>query len=272
MRGPWQGAWGQSGEILCLCGGAMSRIPAEGGPATPIPSGKGATVISHPYFLQDGKRFLVRVGGEKSSIQLATLGSMERRMVLDDAASAPILATTPQGKTYLLYLRESDLFGQEFDEHSGTLPGRPVLVVSDVGRVGGGGMVATVGVSPSGILAYQAGRESQASQLTWFDRSGKPMDSLPVDASGRTQQISPDGSWVAVSRIGASGGRSIWVTDLARKAPSPVTFGRGDTSPAWSPRGRRLAFGRSLGKDAGVHIVDVTDASKDQFLEGAVGT
>jgi hypothetical protein len=35
-----------------------------------------------------------------------------------------------KGKTYLLYLRESDLFGQEFEERSGTLRGKPVLVVS----------------------------------------------------------------------------------------------------------------------------------------------
>jgi hypothetical protein len=56
-------------------------------------------------------------------------------MVLDDAFTAPILAPTPQGKTYLLYLQESDLFGQEFEERSGTLRGKPALVVSDVGRV-----------------------------------------------------------------------------------------------------------------------------------------
>jgi len=83
-------------------------------------------------------------------------------------------------------------------------------------------------------------------------------------------QISLDGSLVAVSRIGASGGRSIWVTELARKSPSPITFGRGDVSPVWSPRGKRLAFLRLAGKEAGVHIVDMTDASKDQFLKGAV--
>src|SRR5262249_48106718 len=161
--------------ILCLCGGAMSRIPAEGGLPTPIQMGKedrpGLALGMFPYFLQDGKRFLVRVVGEKSSIQLATLGLTERRMVLDDADSAPILAPTPQGKTYVLYLRESDLFGQEFDERSGTLRGRPVLVVSDVGRFRIGGMIPTVGVSPAGILAYQAGLESEAGQLTWFDRS-----------------------------------------------------------------------------------------------------
>src|SRR5262249_8687861 len=37
---PWQGAWSQNGEILCLCGGAWSRIPAEGGLPTPIQLGK----------------------------------------------------------------------------------------------------------------------------------------------------------------------------------------------------------------------------------------
>jgi Tol biopolymer transport system component len=267
MTSPDQGAWGQNGAILAFIGGAMSRIPAEGGLPTLIQRRK-EDLITHPYFLQDGKRFLVSVHGEKSSIQLASLGSTERTMVLDDTDSAPILAPTPQGKTYLLYLRKSDLFGQEFEERSGTLRGKPVLVVSDVGRVGFGASRAAVGVSPAGILAYQTAGEFATGQLTWFDRSGRPVDSLPVEASGMSPQISPDGSLVAVHKSGASGG--IWVTDLARKSPSPITFGR-DVYPVWSPRGKRLAFLRLGGKEAGVHIVDVTDASKDQFFEGTTG-
>jgi Tol biopolymer transport system component len=268
---PWHGAWSQNGEILCICGGALSRIPAESsGPTMALPRREEGTEISHPYFLQDGKRFLVRVAAEKSSIQLATLGSTERTMVLDDTDSAPILAPTPQGKTYLLYLQESDLFAQEFEERSGTLRGKPMLVVSDVGRVASPPIRAAVGVSPAGILAYQTGGEFATGQLTWFDRSGRPLDTLPADASGRNPQISADGSLVAVSRIGASG-RSIWVTDLTRKSPSPVTFGRNDVSPVWSPRSKRLAFLRAVGKEAGVHIVDATDASKDKFFEGTIG-
>jgi Tol biopolymer transport system component len=269
--GPWHGAWSRSGEILCFCGGAISRIPAEGGLPTPISRGEEKAAISFPYFLQDGKRFLIHHGGGgKSSIQLAALGSTERSMVLDDTFSAPILAPTPQGKTYLLYLRESDLFGQEFEERSGTLRGKPDLVVRDVGRVAYGAFRGAVGVSPAGILAYQTGRESEAGQLTWFDRSGRPVDSLPADVSGMSPQISPDGSLVAVGRLGASG-TSIWVTDLARKSPSPITFGRYDVSPVWAPSKKRLAFLRAVGKDAGVHIVDVTDVSKDQFFEGTTG-
>jgi Tol biopolymer transport system component len=267
--GPWHGAWSQNDEILCMCRGPMSRIPAEGGLPTPIPRRNEDSGIGHPYFLQDGKRFLVRVGGEKNSIQLGRLGSTERTMVLDDTDSAPILAPTPQGKTYLLYLRESDLFAQEFEERSGTLRGKPMLVVSDVGRVAEPPIRAAVGVSPAGILAYQAGRESEAGQLTWFDRSGRPAEALPVDASGTQPQISPDGSLVEVRKFSASG-RNIWVTDLTRKSPSPITFGRNDVSPAWSPRERRLAFLRVGGKEPGVHIVDVTDASKDKSFEGTI--
>src|SRR5262249_32583486 len=39
-QAPWNGAWGQNGDILCRCGGALSRIPAEGGLPTPIQLGK----------------------------------------------------------------------------------------------------------------------------------------------------------------------------------------------------------------------------------------
>jgi Tol biopolymer transport system component len=269
VRSLWQGAWSQNGEIVCNCGDAMSRIPAEGGPPTPILRRKEDGGITNPYFLKDGKRFPVHVIGEKSSIQLAMVGSKERTMVLDDTDSAPILAPTPQGKTYLLYLRESDLFGQEFEERTGMLRGKPVLVVSNVGSIAGPAITAAVGVSPAELLAYQTGRESEAGQLTWFDRSGRPVDALPAEASGGQPQISPDGLLVAVQRIGASG-RSIWATDLTRKSSSPVTFGRRDVSPVWSPSGRRLAFLHVVGKDAGVHIVDVTDASKDQFFEGTI--
>src|SRR5262249_16910187 len=105
----WMGTWNQNGDILFHNPGLM-RILAKGGIANPVQGGG-----DYPYFLQDGKRFLVSaVANGKRSIQLASLGSKERTMVIEEVDSAPILAPTPQGKTYLLYLRESDLYGQEF--------------------------------------------------------------------------------------------------------------------------------------------------------------
>ena len=72
---------------------------------------------------------------------------------------------------------------------------------------------------------------------------------------------------MAVTRIGASGGRSIWVTDLPRKSLSPVTFGRDDTSPAWSPRGRCLAFLRRLVEDVAYQLGVQDYARQRKFRE-----
>jgi Tol biopolymer transport system component len=273
--GPWHGTWNQNGDILFATSGLM-RIPAGGGSATPVPGG-GA----FPYFLQDGRRFLVSTGAAfltstgaadgKRSIQLAMLGSEKRTMVIDDVDSAPILARTPQGKTYLLYLRDSDLYGQEFDEDSGKLRGNPMLVVSNVGRVAARSDRPAVGVSTNGILAYQTGLLNiNTGQLIWFDRSGTPVDWLPADASGRGPELSPDGLKVAVRRTNASQGESIWITDLVGKSSQRLTFGAESTrdfTPVWSPDGDgRIAF-RRIGKDTGVYIVDRKDNSKIQLVQ-----
>jgi serine/threonine protein kinase len=197
-NGPWHGTLNQNGDILFQRSGLM-RIAAGSGSATPV-QGAGR----FPYFLQDGRRYLVssEAGDGKRSIQLAMLDSEKRTMVIDDVDSGPILAPTPQGKTYLLYLRESDLYGQEFDEHSGTLRGNPMLVVSNVGRVGSPVFRAAVGVSATGILAYQTGGglNMNTGQLIWFDRSGNRVDSLPANASGKSPELSPDGLFVAVAQ------------------------------------------------------------------------
>jgi Tol biopolymer transport system component len=264
-RGPWHGTENQNGDILFLGSGLM-RISAEGrsGSAKPVPGGG-----SSPYFLQDGRRFLVstRAADGKRSIQLAMLGSEKRTMVIDDVDSAPILAPTPQGKTYLLYLRESDLYGQEFDEHSGTLRGNRMLVVSNVGRVAFPVPRAAVGVSPSGILAYQTDSDfnTNTGQLVWDDRSGNRLDSLSPDVSGRSPELSPDGLFVAVVRTDASHNRSIWITNLARNSSQPLTFGDGiDRNPVWSPDSRRIAFSRFSAGNSAVYIVDMKDPSKPQ--------
>ena len=60
--------------------------------------------------------------GGRTSIDLVTLGSGERTEVLADAPTAPILAPTPAGKTYLLYLSDTALMAQEFDGKSGDGP------------------------------------------------------------------------------------------------------------------------------------------------------
>jgi Tol biopolymer transport system component len=267
VNGPFHGTWNQNGDILFTTSGLM-RIPAIGGSATPVPGGGG-----FPYFLQDGRRFLVSAGAAdgKRSIQLAMLGSEKRTTVIDDVDSAPILSPTPQGKTYLLYSRESDLYAQEFDEHSGKLRGNRMLVASNVGRLGKPPRMPAVGISSTGILAYQNDSlKMNTGRLIWLDRKGNLVDSLPVEASGRGPEISPDGLRVAVLRTNAARGESIWITDLVRKTADRLTFGSAatfrDSNPVWSKD--RIAFRRLSvgGKDDGTYIVDTKDKSKIQLL------
>lgn len=163
--------------ILFASPTGLSRIPADGGvptPAAKLDENKKEAVVVFPYFLSDGKRFLVRVvhADRTPSIELGSLGSWERTTVIADAATVPILAPTPGGKTYLLLLRDGSLVAQEFDEPSGKVTGSAVVLVSEIGRVGVLRARPTVGVSPSGILAYQTGSDAGGGELAWFDRFG----------------------------------------------------------------------------------------------------
>ncbi len=93
-RGVFHGSWNQDGVILFASPTGLSRIPADGGvptPAAKLDENKRETVVVFPYFLSDGKRFLVKVmhADGTSSTELASLGSWERTTVIADAATAP---------------------------------------------------------------------------------------------------------------------------------------------------------------------------------------
>jgi dipeptidyl aminopeptidase/acylaminoacyl peptidase len=78
-------------------------------------------------------------------------------------------------------------------------------------------------------------------------------------------QIAPDGSAVAfvrvvVNRQDDTYESSIWLVPAKGGEPRPLTTGRRDTSPRWSPDGRRLAFlrpveGTGRGTQVQVHVL-----------------
>ena len=233
VSGPWHGTWGQQDDILFLGDRGINRVSAGGGAATS--AGLGA----FPAFLPDGQRFLLV---DQDGIQLGRLGSTERALVLD-VASAPILSPTPAGPTYLLYLRERDLMAQEFDDRAGTVRGREVMVVPGIGTVGNPAIRPSIGVSASGTIAYQAGADELTGQLTWYDRAGKHSQSLPLDLFVRQPDLSPNGSLVVGTRVGAL--REVHIVDLDRRLRRRVAFeSRYTLGVRWSPDGTRLAVGQ----------------------------
>jgi predicted Ser/Thr protein kinase len=211
VSGPWHGDWNQFGEILFQAQNSIQRMSAQGSPPIQVQRG------GFPVFLADGKRFLFRFDDKPgSSIRMATLDSPNSTPVVEGPFSAPLLAQAPNGKTYLMYLRPPDLFVQEFDEVSGVVRGQPKVLVRNIGVVANPLIRPAVGVSPSGILAYQTGRNTSNGQLQWIDRSGKKVGALSRENSGRFQSISPDGSHIAIEKPDADGAPQIWITDLTR--------------------------------------------------------
>ena len=274
VSAPWHGTWNQEGTILFVVRNSVNQMSADGGRPAVISSPdqkRGEQGVGFPQFLSDGKRFLVRVGFRDGhgSIELSMLGSSERKAVIPDSRSAPIVARTPGGKTYVLYLRESDLWAQELDERSGKVLGNGVVVVNNIGRVANPDDLPAVGVSSTGMLAYQTDLAASG-ELAWYDRSGQRIGELPQVAVGESPALSPDGQFAAVQKRTATSS-DIWLADLVRGSGTRLTFSSGlSTAPTWSPDGKRIAYSvRSA--QAGIYEVDANGNGKERLLASMDG-
>jgi Tol biopolymer transport system component len=261
VYGQWHGSWSARGDILFLAEKGLSRVSANGGASTPVGPG------TFPAFLSDGERFLFR--DHAGSIHLGRLGSTEHEAVTADVASAPIIAATPGGRTFILYLRDRDLVAQEFDDRAGRVGGRETVAVSGIAAVANPAIRPAVGVSASGTLAYQAAQSTVGGALTWFDRTGTVLERLPDELFVEMPDLSPDGSSVVGARIAAF--REIHVVDLGRRlrrrVPVDVRYAIG---VRWSPNGQRLAVGQQ--GDRTILLVDpVTGEATPLNESGSAG-
>ena len=126
ISAPWQGTWNQFGDLLCVVAGlGIVRVRTDGSKPVPVmrsTTNAGETGARFPFFLPDGRRFLLFIGSDgENAIHLASLDSADRTLVVKDVLSAPLLAPTPEGRTYLLYLQDETLVAQEFDPASGSV-------------------------------------------------------------------------------------------------------------------------------------------------------
>ena len=107
-----------------------------------------------------------------------------------------------------------------------------------------------------------------ATELTWFDRSGKKLGVRQMSGSVSELYLAPDQNRVAVRR-GDSGSGDIWLLDLLRGTESRFTFDAADeTLPVFSPGGNQIAFLR--GNDLYVKAATGTGA-EEMVQKGAAG-
>jgi eukaryotic-like serine/threonine-protein kinase len=245
------GAWNRDGVIVFTPGGlgGLFRVTSLGG--SPVEMTKPDPThfeSSHrwPVFLPDGKHFLYLAANftghlENNAIFLGSLDSQERRSLVSTSANA---AYAEPG--YLVYLRDKTLVAQPFDGRHYVLSGEPHTLSDEVLYLPGVDK-AVFSVSSGEVLVTQTGKGTSISQLTWFDRSGKPAGTVGMPGSHSNVRLSPDGRRVAADQTDPDERNiDIWIHELARGATTRLTFDPAlDQTPVWSPDGKQILFASS---------------------------
>ena len=256
------GSWSRDGVIILSPDNTspLLQVPASGGDPSPVTElAESRGVVSHywPCFLPDGRHFLflsrafVTGASEQDTISLGSLDSKESRPLFHASSSIAYA----QG--HLIFHRAGLLLAQPFDVAALKTVGEAVPVLEQVQYeiTTSRGIFA---VSENGVLVYQQG-SANAFQLTWCDRTGKPLGVLGdrVNYFTPSPNLSPDETRVVLqvpASVGPQQGdgtphtrfdsSDIWIYDVARNLPTRLTFNpASERAPLWSPDGDLIVFG-----------------------------
>jgi Tol biopolymer transport system component len=258
------GAWNGQGVILfASVDGPLRRVNANGGECRGVGTGNPAA----PAFLPDGDHFLYT---EQDGVHLATLEEPAGRTVLADHSGAVYTSPAAAGApAHLLFLREDKLMAQPFDERSLQPIGDPFVVAAPASRANEAQLVAA-SAAADGTLAYLSGGSEAPSQLTWFDRAGKAVETIgpPGLTAGAAVTLSPDGTRVLYDRQLAGEKSSGWLWDLARGSNERLTAaGSSFDTGIWSADSERIWF-RLFEPDGGWYQKDLSSGAQTPVLPG----
>src|SRR5258705_359638 len=157
-------------------------------------------------------------------------------------ASNALYAPSLEGRGQIIFSRDGALLAQRFDADKLELTGEPFRVADRV-RVNSNSR-AFLSLSDNGTLVFDPSSDLENRQLTWFDRSGKQLETVGPVGSYLGARLSPDQKRIAVARRDPGAGVfDIYVYDIARGSSSRVTSSNSDVeSLAWSPDGNYIVW------------------------------
>ncbi len=259
------GTWSAKGTILVGTNyGGVLRVSEKGGapvPVTHLDAALGENSHRFPVFLSDGDHFLYFARSrmdEHRAVYLASLdGAKPRKRLLATDGYVAVSRDPASGADYLLYPRNDTLWAQSFDAAHGELSGNPTVISDDVGLFS---------VSATGTLISRQ-TSSEQTQLTWFDRAGKPLGTLGPVGDYWGIQLSPDDTRVAaVLHRALTGYFAIWLMEVARNVATPFSLeGERSMGPVWSPDSTRLYFASTSRRDQ-IFSKAADDASAERVL------
>jgi len=263
------GSWGSDGQILFgAWGSSLFQVSASGGqpkPLTTLDASRGEVFHYWPQILPGG-RFLYFVRShrrENTGVYAASLANPNKpaQLLATDANALYAPGSHDDRKGHLLWLRGATLVAQDFDVDKLKLSGVPHPVADPVARMAVHGQMQ-VAVSATGLLMYSP--SAPLRQLTWVDRTGKPIGTAGEPALSAHLQLSPDGRRAVVTRVNPDGG-DLWILDLERGVWNRFTSKPGiNIYPIWSPDGRTILYA----SDAPFNLFrkDATGATGEQRL------
>jgi Tol biopolymer transport system component len=171
---------------------------------------------------------------------------------------------------HLLFTREGILYYQPFDAHKLEARGEPKPVTEQIAYFAN---LRAFSVSDRGDLAFWSGAVTGDVQLTWLDRTGKVIETVGQPGNYRGVDLSPDGKLLVHRHDGAGG--DIFLFESSRTPMTRLTFdaSQHNSSPVWSPDGRRFAYQSFRDAKWGIYQRLLTGAGEEErIIESDVNT
>ncbi len=237
---PGGASWSTQGT-LAFPAQVLQQVSQEGGTPQPLFQKRRADFYHRwPEFLPDGSAVLF---AGSSTLVAWNNPHIFVQPVAGDRRSLGQGATQPRytATGHLVYAKGGTLISAPFDVRRLAVTGAAVRALEGVMQSTSTG-AAQYSVSSAGTLVYLAGGiVGREAELAWVGRNS---DEQLLPAAPHTYQfprLSPDGRRVAVSMVDQES--QVWIYDVPRDTVARLTFGgNSNSSLAWSPDGRRIAF------------------------------
>jgi serine/threonine protein kinase len=277
------GSWNHDGEIILgMLRQGIMRVSAKGGELTPlthIDQEQPESVHISPTFLPNGRNFLYSITSDYSGTTGIYVGSLDSKLGENDSKQilgdnfvfryAPLHGS---GTGYLLYLQDSTLFAQLFDEKTLEIIGESFPVIEQVSFSGTDALTTgNFTISNNGVLIYQDARnliDSEVNQeLSWVDRTGKKISQTGPSGKYSNFRLSRDEKKIVFDRVSNSGNWDIWLLDLIRGISSRLTNHPAvDNLPMWSPDSSKVLFPSLRDGPFNLYIKASTGAGQAELL------